>query len=269
MSLTEDKERFQRADWEARPIPADMADYAAGDVFHLPALWRELSARLDDAGRTSWYDQELRFTITRAGEDSRDWTRVKGGGRLEPQAKAVLRALWEQREALAREHDIAPNRLVHDDVLRDLAEHPVQSVEELVRRSPRRRGLLREHAADLLAASDRGRLAEPETRDEGARRWSPEDKGAYDAMRKARADVAADLGLDPGIVCSSRPLWRAVAARPADGDELCAAADLRPWQTELLRDVLWDAYTAATAVPDEDLGPDLEPDPAVEPPPAD
>lgn len=250
--LTEDKERFQRADWEARPLPDDMAAYAAGDVFHLPALWTELADRLEAAGRTAWYDQELAFTLHRAATSTRDWTRVKGQGRLDPQARAVLRALWEQREELAREHDIAPNRLVHDDVLRDLAEHPARSIEELVRRSPRRRGLLREHAADLLAASDRGRDAEPEVRDDdGARRWSHEDKGAYDAMRKARAEVAEGLGLDAGVVCSSRPLWRAVAAHPEDGDELCAAADLRPWQAELLRDVLWDAYTTATA-PDDD-----------------
>jgi ribonuclease D len=244
VQLTADKERFQRADWEARPIPADMADYAAGDVFHLPALWTELAARLDAAGRTGWYHQELSFTIARARSDTRDWTRVKGVGRLTPAERAILRATWEERERLAREHDIAPNRLVHDDVLRDLAERPPSDVNTLVRRSPRRRGLLREHAPDLLAAVERGADAPPEvTPADQARRWSPEEKGAYDALRKARAEVAADLGLDAGVVCSSRPLWRAVAGQPSDADELCALADLRPWQTELLRDVLWEVYT--------------------------
>jgi ribonuclease D len=89
-----------------------------------------------------------------------------------------------------------------------------------------------------------GRDAEPETRDRDDHRWDPEDRAAYDAMRKARAKIAEDLDLDPGVVCPSRPLWRAVASRPADADELCATAELRPWQIELLRDVLWDAYTA-------------------------
>ncbi|MEX0836407.1 MAG: HRDC domain-containing protein, partial [Nitriliruptor sp.] len=157
VQLTADKEAYQRADWEARPLSEGMADYAAGDVFHLPALWHELEALLAAAERSSWYQQELDWTITRAGEDTRDWTKVKGSGRLDAEAKAVLKAVWEERERLAREHDIAPNRLVHDDVLRDLAEDPARSVEELVRRSPRRRGLLREHAADLLAAIERGR----------------------------------------------------------------------------------------------------------------
>jgi ribonuclease D len=230
VELSVDKERFQRADWEARPLPGDMADYAAGDVFHLPALWRELAGRLEETGRTSWYEQELAFTLARADEDTRDWTRVKGTGRLDPAARAVVRALWEERERLAREHDTA---------------------EELVRRSPRRRGLLREHAAALLAASDRGRDAEPESRDDGAQRWAAEEKARYDAMRKARAEVAAGLSLDAGVVCSSRPLWRAVAGHPTDAHELCDLVGLRPWQADLLGEVLWAAYTN-TAIPTAD-----------------
>lgn len=264
VQLTADKEAFQRADWEARPLSEGMADYAAGDVFHLPELWHELADRLAHAGRTSWYEQELAFTVTRAGQDSRDWTRVKGAGRLDPAAKARLRALWEERERLARAHDIAPNRLVHDDVLRDLAERPVDTTDELVRRSQRRRGLLRQHADDLLAALDRGREAPPESRENGGRRWTPEDKAAYDALRKARAGVAADLGIDAGVLCSSRPLWRAVAGRPEDPLTLCALADLRPWQTELLHEVLWQAYTDAMSPADADEpGPDPDVVPTV------
>lgn len=246
VELTEDKERFQRADWEQRPLPDDMAGYAAGDVVHLPALWSELDDRLASAGRRSWYEQELDFTMRRAEEATRDWTRVKGAGRLSPEAKAVLKALWEARETLARAHDTAPNRLLHDDVLRALAEEPPTSEADLVRRSPRRRRQLREHAEVLFDAVGAGLQAGPLETEHEPRRWSPQDKGAYDAMRKARAEVANDLGLDPGVVCSSRPLWRAVAAQPDDGEQLCAAAELRPWQRELLRDVLWDAYAEAT-----------------------
>jgi ribonuclease D len=262
ITLTADKEAYQRADWEARPLSSGMADYAAGDVFHLPELWRTLEDQLADASRRAWYDQELEHVVARAAEDNRDWTRVKGSGRLDPAAKTVLRALWEQREQLARTHDIAPNRLVHDDVLRDLAETPPTTVDELVRRSPRRRGLLREHAADLLAAVERGLEAPPEPREERSRRWAPEDKAAYDAMRRARADVAEELGIDAGVLCSSRPLWRAVAGRPSDGRELCELAELRPWQTELLAEVLWDVYAAAFDRPAASTVPPTAVDPA-------
>ncbi len=244
VELDGDKNAFQRADWEARPLASDMAAYAAGDVVHLPRLWSELDARLEEAGRRSWYEQELEATISQAGEDSRDWTRVKGSGRLSPHERAALRAVWEKREAIARTHDIAPNRLLHDDVLRDLATDPPRTVAQLVRRSQRRRPQLREHAPELLEALQRGLEGEPETRSGEGRRWTDQDRSLHDALRKRRAEVAEEIGLDAGVLCPSRPLWTAIAGEPSDGAELCRLAGLRPWQAELLAEPLWEAYEA-------------------------
>jgi ribonuclease D len=245
VELTADKEAFQRADWNARPLPDDMVAYAAGDVVHLPALWAALERQLVEAERLRWYEQELDWVVSRAADDTRDWTRVKGAGRLTPPQRAILRAVWEERERLARAHDLAPNRLLHDDVLRDLAVDPPRTEPQLVRRSHRRRSLLRRHAADLFAAVQRGLDAEPEQKETAGRRWSDRDKATFDALRRARAEVADELGLDAGVLCPSRPLWRAVAAAPSDGLELCAAVELRPWQAELLADPLWEAYVAS------------------------
>jgi hypothetical protein len=49
------------------------------------------------------------------------------------------------------------------------------------------------------------------------------------------------------VLCPSRPLWTAIAGEPDDGRQLCALAELRPWQTELLADPLWDAYRRVMA----------------------
>lgn len=244
--LDGDKESFQRADWEARPLPPAMMRYAAGDVIHLPDLWDELAEELDTQGRTQWYEQELDWTLTRAADDGRDWTRVRGAAGLSPQERAVLRALWEERERLAREHDLAPNRLVHDDVLRDLATNPPRTPAQLVRRSQRRRGLLRRYADELFAAAERGRDADPEPRPDGGHRWSEDDRAVFDALRRARAEVAKELGIDAGVLCPSRHLWRVVTGEPDGPRQLCELIGLRPWQTDLLGDVLWDAYTNPT-----------------------
>jgi ribonuclease D len=245
VELDGDKGAYQRADWEARPLSEGMAAYAAGDVVHLPALWSELAARLTASGRTGWYEQELDWTMGRATEDTRDWSRVKGAGKLAPAERAVLRAVWEERERLARKHDIAPNRLLHDEILRTLAVDPPRTEAQLVRRSQRRRSLLRQHATELLAAIDRGRVAAPEGRDGGTRRWSERHRTAFDAMRRARSAVAEELGIDAGILCPSRPLWSVLAGEPRDGAELCSLAELRPWQADLLREPLWQAYREA------------------------
>jgi ribonuclease D len=245
VELDGDKSAYQRADWELRPLSDGMAAYAAGDVVHLPALWWALRDELAVTGRTTWYEQELAWTRARLGEETRDWTRVKGAGSLAPSQRAILRAVWDERERLARDHDVAPNRLVHDDVLRTLAVDPPRTEAQLVRRSQRRRSLLRRHAPTLLAAVERGRVAPPEPRDGAGRRWSERERAAFDAMRRARSQVAEELGIDAGVLCPSRPLWRTLAGAPADAEELCSLAQLRPWQCELLADALWSAYADA------------------------
>ncbi|MFP5310562.1 MAG: ribonuclease D [Actinomycetes bacterium] len=245
--LDTDKDTYQRADWEQRPLSAGMREYAAGDVFHLPALWRALGVRLEEAGRRSWYEQELVATLDNARADTRDWQRTKGAGRLDPQQRAVLKALWEERESISREHDIAPNRLLHDRTLLALAEQPASSSGEMVRRNQRRSSPLKAFADRLLAAQEDGRTGPPVPKEGGGRRWSDAERDAYDAMRRARAELADELGIDAGVLCPSRPLWTAAVGEPADAAELCALAELRPWQAELLADVLWDAYASALA----------------------
>lgn len=247
LDLGVDKSAFQRADWEARPLPEAMQAYAAGDVVHLPALWEALEAQLVRAGRLDWYAQELEASVASAHADTRDWTRVRGTGRLDPAKRAVVRRLWEVREQLARTHDIAPNVVLHDDLLPGLANDPPRTAAQLVQRAQRHRAVVRRFAEDLLAAIEDGRAAPPEPARGGGRRWTDTDRDVAEALRRARAEVATDLGIDPGVLCPSRPLEAAVHADPAGPDALVAAAGLRPWQAGLLRDVLWDAYERAVA----------------------
>jgi ribonuclease D len=242
LRLEGDKEAFQRADWARRPIPPPMQAYAAGDVVHLPALWQELAERLTATGRTTWFEQELDAALTNAVTDNRDWRRVRGVGRLNPHQQLIARALWELREELAREHDIAPNLLLHDEVILAFSLEPPRTSAQLVRRARRRRRLEEEHAARFLRAVEDALASQPDPPDPDRRRWTEADDRAFDRMREARAAVAKELGIDSGVLCSSRPLKEAVREDPRDADELEHAAGLRAWQAELLRDVLWEAY---------------------------
>lgn len=252
IELDTDKSRYQRADWAARPLSEGMIAYAAGDVLDLPALWRSLATQLDDAGRREWYDQELEATIAAARTDTRDWRRTKGMGRLDPQQRAVVRELWQVREAICAEQDIAPNRLLHDRTIVALAQDPAANPDALVARDPqRRRGPVREHADRLFAAQQDGLAAEPAPVSP-RRRWSDEQRAAYDAMRRHRSGVAADLDLDPGLLCPSRQLHAAVTADPTSPAELADAAGLRPWQAGLLLDELWAIWVEAMTPRDDD-----------------
>lgn len=243
VQLNGDKSKYQRADWSQRPLPDGMREYAAGDVLHLPELWDELAERLYDAGREEWYRQELRATIDLARTNTRHWERTKGAGRLDPDERSALHALWDARESLCRQFDIAPNLLVHDRTLVSLVQDPPADADELIARDPRRRnGPVREHADLLFEALQLGIEAPPEPREQG-RRWDDSQRHAYDAMRKRRSEIARSLHLDPGFCCPSRQLRAAISARPQDYEPFCEAANLRPWQQEQLGSELWDVYT--------------------------
>lgn len=252
VALSADKERFQRANWEQRPLPDDMVAYAAGDVLHLGELWDELDRRLAEAGRRAWYDEELAALVATAYELDRDWTRTKGAGRLSPEQRAVLRAVWEEREAICREFDLAPNRVLRDGVMLDLAQNPANDPVALVRRNQRRGRPSRQHAERLFAAQQAGVAAAPEPKGANGQRWTPAHRDAYDAMRRARAEVAEQVGLDAGVLCPSKALWGPVRGEPQTPEELCAMAGLRRWQTALLAEPLWDAYRGAFAEAEAD-----------------
>lgn len=242
IAITSEKERFQRADWSVRPLPEDMVAYAAGDVVHLPALWRELARRLAERDRTAWYEQELDATLDAVRSDRRSWQRTKGAGRLDGHGRAVLRELWEAREAIGRSEDVAPQRVARDDALVAMAEEPPGSTGVLARYGLRR-NQVRAYGPRLVAAARRGAAAPDVPSD--ARRTTDEDRAAYDRMRRARAEVASEIGLDAGVLCPSRVLWSAVLADPSTPEELTAAAGLRPWQHELLAEPLWSAYAGS------------------------
>ena len=243
--LDGDKQRMQRADWSTRPLTDAMLDYAAADVADLPRLWHTLHDRLVAAGRLHWYEQERNAVREQPPlEERRAWTRMRGVGRLSRHAQTRAHALWHTRETLARDTDTAPNRIISDRVLLDLANAPVDDLAKL-RRAGVRRQSARRFGDELLRALREATPAPP-TRSR-SRRFDEHDRALIDDLRTRRSRVANEIGLDPGVLCPNRALERAVASRPATVDQLCDGLDLRPWQWEVLADEFAEALHGTAA----------------------
>jgi hypothetical protein len=73
------------------------------------------------------------------------------------------------------------------------------------------------------------------------RRPSNEEKATIDRLRALRADLAGELGLDPGVLCPSRAVTAAVLAAPRTPEELRAALALRDWQWDILAEPFGEA----------------------------
>ncbi|WP_147917345.1 HRDC domain-containing protein [Ruania zhangjianzhongii] len=105
------------ADWSTRPLPENWLRYAALDVEVLVELRTKLAAELSDAGKLDWATQEFEAVRTAPPPPPRrePWRRTSGSHQVrDGLGLAVVRELWNARDAQARSADIAPGRVLTD-----------------------------------------------------------------------------------------------------------------------------------------------------------
>lgn len=138
-----------RENWSLRPLKQSWLDYAALDVEYLVELASALKERLKAAGRLSWAEQEFSYTLANyhRPRGSEPWRHLKGAGKARsPRQLGLLRELYNKRDEIAREADLAPHRVLPNRDLVDLVLQTPTSYQELSRRSFMKRRQLRRHA---------------------------------------------------------------------------------------------------------------------------
>lgn len=233
--------KHQRADWSMRPLTADMLDYAAQDTRHLIALRDLIKQELSAKGRMHWAEEEFeRAEGTRwePEEDNTSFLRLKGARDLTRRELARLRELVNWRDGIAAELDRAVFRVAGNEVLLDLSRVAPSTREALFGVKGFPRGMSDVRAADALEAIRRGN-AVPEAdlpRFPKSARWDrdPEFDDRVARLKVVRDEVATELDLDPGVLCS-RDRMEAVARRnPETIEELDEVTELRNWQRQQL-----------------------------------
>ena len=248
----------QKADWSRRPLPPAMLAYAAADTAHLPALREQLRAKLIALGRLIWAEEEftrledLRWTGGGApdgaggggagGPDA--FLRVKGAKALTPRQLAALRELYRWREAVAAEQDRATFRIIGNDALLAVAKALPGAPPELSGIAALPASLAARYGPALLDGVRRA-LALPESelpRLERVPRQArdPALEARVERLKAARNRAAADLGLDPGVLCGRSTLEAVARAQPPPNDRagLSRIGELRRWQIEAFGDAL-------------------------------
>jgi len=241
----------QKADWSRRPLPPAMLEYAAADTQHLPALRDALRDRLTQLGRLAWAEEEFTplesLRWTGAPDSGEAFQRVKGARALAPRSLAALRELYGWREGLAAEQDKATFRIIGNDALLAIAKALPRSPAELAQVPQLPATLARRHGPALLESVRRA-LALPETELPRVERSArpPKDaalEGRIERLKAARNRVAAELGLDPGVLCGRSTLEAVARTTPTPNDRagLSRVAELRRWQIDVLGTALLGA----------------------------
>jgi ribonuclease D len=246
LGVTLDK-AHQRADWSKRPISEPMRAYAVLDTCHLETLASILDLRLEALGRTAWMREEceriegVRWR-DRRDEDPEPYRRTKGTRALDRAGLAVLREIWLWRDAVARQRDKPLFMVLRDEILVALAASPPASVGDLTRIKGFPAPIVRSPSGlALLEAARRGvscpESERPEVRVETRERLLPAVEARIAVIRQRRDEIARGLALDPSVL-ASRGVVEEMAKRWEAGADPWGVAELRRWQTELLRPVL-------------------------------
>lgn len=119
---TLDKEET-RSDWRQRPLSRQQLDYAAQDVRDLVRIYRNLSERLHKHGRLAWLMEETRIKQEELSEfeSSENWHRLSGVSALSGKSLSIARALWNWRDARAKQRNVPPRKILRDDLIIELA----------------------------------------------------------------------------------------------------------------------------------------------------
>ncbi len=235
--------RFQRADWSARPLTKPMLEYAAGDTVHLCELQDILRASLAAIGRLSWVEEEfVRLEATRwtgrDGDPANAFLKLKGAKALDRRSLAILRELHQWRAQLAASMDRAEFRIVGNEVLFHLAQHPVGDMDALAVVKGIGRDSLERRGPEMLAAIGRGRAVPdaelPRVPRLPRRAADPAYEARLEALKHARNAIAARLELAPGVLCPNGTLEAIGRAEPENLEAMSALPEVRRWQIDVL-----------------------------------
>ncbi len=244
----------QKADWSQRPLPAKMQAYAVDDVRYLGRIADILIRELTEKGRLDWFTQScatLRSDVLkRPDRDKEDAWRINGSGRLKPAGLAVLRELWQWRDATAASRDVPPFKVLNNQQLLGMA------VEfESTGHAPHPPRWRQEWRDGFRAAVTRAQDGDPSTWPQQPRQKrrhiTEAQKDRIEKLCASRDKKAEALGIESSLLGSRATLEQVVLQPP---DE--AANILMPWQREVLGPNVSKA-SSATLPPPPVTQPDL------------
>ena len=245
-------------DWSTRPLPQDWLNYAALDVELLVELRDRIYELLNSAGKLQWAMQDFAAILVAPPSAPRvdPWRRTSGIHKIKKrQQLAVVRALWNVRNELAQEADIAPSRLLSDNAISALAVADSaitnrKHLEKVLKPIGLRARWIENAATWISAITDAITMDEdswPQVRSNTdalppIKLWRDRFPERYAPLTHARAQLdlrATELNIPLENLISPEAVRRICWNKPlGEVSTALAALGVRPWQIEIAAPVL-------------------------------
>ncbi|MFJ3956574.1 HRDC domain-containing protein [Arthrobacter sp. NPDC090010] len=247
------------ADWSTRPLPEPWLRYAALDVEVLIELREELVELLQEQGKLPFAQEEFQAILDAgiAPPRKEPWRRTSGMHQIRDRRQlSAVRALWQEREDLARKRDVAPGRLLPDSALIAAAKAMPATVPQLIATRGFDGRAAQREAPRWLRALVSGRdekdlppLHLPNNAPPPPRAWADKDPLAAARLATARSrlsSLAEQWTMPVENLLTPDHLRRLVWQPPADitaesVDATLSSLGARAWQRQLTVPVLLDS----------------------------
>ena len=231
--------RFQKKDWSQRPLPKEMIDYAAGDVFYLIPLAIQLKKELKANGRLSWFWEEcdILSNVRPAVNDKEPlFLRFKGAGKLNPRSLTILEALLQMRDGIAKKKDKPWFKILRNQALLNIAIAQSSNPEYLLNNRLLTPKEIARYGTELTTTVNRA-LALPGNRLlKYPRRPTPRVKSSakrrIKRLRQWRDNKANTLKLNPAMICNKSLLSVIAHEDPKTIAELKKIEEIKGWQIQ-------------------------------------
>lgn len=254
------------SDWSERPLAPALLAYAALDVELLLELRDELTAMLERAGRLEWLREECEEIRLRGPRPPKvqPWRKAaRQAGVKDQRSLGMLEALWVKRDELARQRDLAPEKVLPSKVMGQLALRKPRSRQDvensplLRSRSRRRDALAYWQAVEPVWRLEAEELPSRQFKSDPSpfppvkqwQRYGEDVAERWNIVRGAVLTRADDLGIRQELLL--KPLLQKHLAwdgwdNPEEIPVLLAALGARPWQVENVAPAIVNGARRAT-----------------------
>lgn len=239
----EQRKRFQKTNWQKRPLSGGQLAYAQADThFLLP-----LRDRLEDELRGRGLLDEAREIFAEAAFvrvpardfDPEGYWSLRGARDLPPRGLAILKELFRFRDEEARRRNAPPFKVLSNQVLVSLARTEPRTLAAMEAAPGMAPSMVARWGRQLLAAIAAGKKAPHPERPRPERRVTQDVFERYDKLLQWRKSRAQARGVESDVILPRETLWDLARHRPDSLDALAQLTLMGPIRFErYARDIL-------------------------------
>lgn len=245
------EKKYQKKDWSKRPLPIAMLDYAVRDSCKLLSLHQILERKLINKGRFSWAEEESRILSRVRAAINRNsplFINFRGAGKLSSRSLAVLEAILQLREDIARRRDVPCFKVLGNRQIMELikkmpaTENALKAVDCLSHRQfiSLETSLLK-NIQDALNLPESKCPAYPKKEKKS---FDPKAAKRIKALRLWKDKRADELNIDASLVCTNLQIQSIAVEYPQDLKEFERLSLIKNWQRDVFGPEICDILKA-------------------------